>query len=102
MTPNPESAATAPMIPPINAWLELDGIPKYQVNKFQKMEAISAATSTQILMEPGNTISSPIVFATATPNRKGPENSATAVIYKALRGDMARENMIVATMLLES
>ena len=44
----------------------------------------------------------PIVFATAIPKINGPRNSATAVIPRAARGEMAREEIIVATMLLES
>jgi hypothetical protein len=43
-----------------------------------------------------------MVVATATPKRNGPTKWATALIDKALRGDMARDEIMVATMLLES
>jgi small neutral amino acid transporter SnatA (MarC family) len=48
------------------------------------------------------TTSRPIVVATATPKINGPQNSATAVIVKANRGENAREEIIVATILQES
>ena len=43
-----------------------------------------------------------MVVATATPKIKGPLNLATAVNASAIRGRMAREEIIVATTLLES
>ena len=43
-----------------------------------------------------------MVVATATPKMNGPENSATAVTPRATRGENAREEIMVATMLLES
>src|SRR5690606_22624952 len=48
------------------------------------------------------TISLPTVLATVTPNRKGPRNSATAVKPSAVCGRNAREEIMVATILLES
>jgi hypothetical protein len=48
-----------------------------------------------------STISPPTVFATVTPNRNGP-NSATAVTPNAVFGRNAREEIMVATILLES
>ena len=55
-----------------------------------------------MLIVPGVTISLPMVVATATPKISGPENSATAVVPRATRGEKAREEIMVATMLLES
>jgi hypothetical protein len=43
-----------------------------------------------------------MVLATATPKMNGPENSATAVTPRATRGENARDEIIVATTLLES
>jgi hypothetical protein len=40
-----------------------------------------------------------MVLATATPKRKGPRNSHTAVRRSAAFGDNAREEIIVETML---
>src|SRR5205823_2643138 len=48
------------------------------------------------------TRSLPIVLATATPKMNGPENSARAVTVMATPGRKAREEIMVATMLLES
>src|SRR5260370_42658079 len=42
----PDAATAEPHRPPISAWLELDGIPNHQVNRFQIMAPISA----QIMM----------------------------------------------------
>jgi hypothetical protein len=40
-----------------------------------------------------------MVVATATPNKKGAQNSAMALIDKALRGVIAPDEIMVATML---
>src|ERR1700743_3270101 len=42
----PTEATAAPINPPISAWLELDGIVKYQVMRFQTNAPISAASTT--------------------------------------------------------
>src|SRR5687768_2451077 len=49
-----------------------------------------------------STMPSPIVFATTTPKRKGPKNAATAVSPNATSGRKARDEIMVATILLES
>jgi hypothetical protein len=61
-----------------------------------------AARMTCALISVGLTIWRPIVYATAMPKIKGPKNSATAVMFWAARIDRAREEIIVATILLES
>jgi len=66
------------------------------------MAMVSAASSTGRVTLCGGTIPSPIVEATATPKINGPTNSAIAVSVRAIRGDIAREEMMVATRLLES
>ena len=43
-----------------------------------------------------------MVLATATPKTNGPKKLATAVIARATRGDSARDEIMVATTLLES
>ncbi len=48
------------------------------------------------------TTSFPIVLATATPKMNGPKKLATAVMARATRGERAREEIMVATTLLES
>ena len=42
----PTDAIAAPISPPIRAWLELDGIVKYQVIRFQVIAPINAASTT--------------------------------------------------------
>jgi hypothetical protein len=93
---------TAPINPPIKAWEELLGSPKYQVKRFHRMAPSSVARITSRVTEVGVTISLPIVSATATPKMNGPENSAMAVTTRATRGGKAREKIIVETTLLES
>src|SRR5512146_937651 len=96
------SAMPAPSRPPMSAWDELEGMPKYQVSTFQATADASAATTSAIdSLGLGGRLSTwaPMVVATATPKRKGPRNSATAVIVSACRGESARDEIIVATML---
>ena len=99
---NPAPTPTAPMRPPTSACEELLGMPKNQVRMFHRMALNSAAKMTSMVIVPGTTMSCPMVLATATPKRKGATNSAMAVIPSAARGDKARDEIIVATMLLES
>src|SRR5688572_7800320 len=64
------AAATAPPHrPPMSAWLELDGSPKYQVMRFQIMPPRSAQMSTSLVMEKTFESSRPdeMVLATAVP-----------------------------------
>src|SRR5688572_16120102 len=64
------AATAAPQRPPMRAWLELEGMPKYQVMRFQMMPPRRAQMSTSLVME--NTLESSkpeeIVFATAVPS----------------------------------
>jgi hypothetical protein len=98
----PAAITTAPTRPPMSAWEELLGNPRNPVSRFHRMAPSMAARITCVLISVGLTTTLPIVFATAIPKIKGPKNSATAVIPWAARMDMAREEIIVATMLLES
>src|SRR3989304_1172678 len=77
-------------------------MPKNQVARFQMMAANKQATSASSVNRCESTISLPTVFATVTPKRNGPRNSATAVIPRAVCGWNAREEIMVATILLES
>jgi len=99
---HPSAITTAPRIPPTKAWEELLGNPRYQVNKSHRIALINAARITLVLIKWESTIPLPIVCATATPKMNGPENSATAVTPSATRGENARDEIIVATTLLES
>jgi hypothetical protein len=90
------------MMLPMSACEELLGMPRYQVNIFHAVALNRAARITSMVIVPGLTMSCPMVLATATPKIKGPKNSDTAVTPNATRGRKAREEIIVATMLLES
>ncbi len=102
MAPQPAPITTAPIKPPIRACEELLGKPRYHVSRFQTIALVNAANKTASLMAPAITTSSPMVLATATPKMKGPKNSASAVIPNARRGESARDEIMVATTLLES
>ena len=104
---NPLATTKAPKRPPIKAWEELVGIPKYQVNRFQLIAAIKAAKTIMMplgitLIISGLTISFPIVRATAVPRKYAPVNSNREAITSAQMGDIAREETIVATIFEES
>ena len=86
-------------MPPTSAWEELTGMPRYQVTRFHKLALASAASTTAIVIAPGRTISAPMVWATATPSRNGPEKLAAAASRSAPRALIACEAIIVATML---
>src|SRR5215213_2966214 len=45
VAPKPEWAIDAPRMPPIRAWLELEGMPRYQVIRFHVIAARSVATT---------------------------------------------------------
>ena len=56
------------MTPPISAWLELDGIVKYQVIRFQVIAPISAASTSASPSLPASTVGStmPLAIVAAT------------------------------------
>jgi hypothetical protein len=97
ITDIPDPIATAPTRAPIRACEELEGIPKYQVIRFQMLAPIRAARVTAMEIEFGEAISLPIVSATATPNTKGPMKFEIAAIINAAFGVIALDEMIVAT-----
>lgn len=61
----PTETSTAPTRPPTSAWDELEGMPIFQVRRFQNIAPIRAAMMIFSLTKSGElTISPPIVFAT--------------------------------------
>jgi hypothetical protein len=54
---SPKFAPTAPTIPPIRAWDELEGMPKNQVTRFQMMALKRATKITLRVMVAGSTTS---------------------------------------------
>ena len=57
------AAIVAPITPPMSAWLELDGIVKYQVIRFQVIAPISAARTSTSPSPPASTSGLTIPFA---------------------------------------
>ena len=102
MTAQPDLNTIAPINPPMMAWDAELGIPRNQVSSPQIIALASAASKAVMLTAPGSTIPPPMVLATATPKMKGPENSAMATSVSDHRGESALEEIMVATMLLES
>jgi hypothetical protein len=53
----PSATSTAPTIPPISAWEELEGSPKYHVIRFQAIAPTSPANTASRLIEDPSTTS---------------------------------------------
>src|SRR5690349_19893930 len=83
-----EAARAAPQSPPINAWLELEGMPKYHVTRFQTMAPIKAHTRIWLvrLNVLVSTRPEAMVLATAVPQR-APNKLVKAAKSTACRGD---------------
>ena len=81
----PKPAIAAPTNPPIKAWDELLGIPKYQVKRFQNMAPMRAALKISGVTTSGLMIPLPIVAATAVP-LKAPKKFKLAATIMAARG----------------
>src|SRR5512144_3219759 len=62
---DPDAAKEAPTTPPIRAWEELDGRPKYQVARFQEIAPTSPAKTTVGVITSAFTTSLATVAATA-------------------------------------
>ena len=95
------AARTAPIRPPISAWDELEGMPKYQVMRFQETAPISAASTTSWDTTPVSTMPLPSVAATSV-EMSAPTTFATAAIPRATPGRRARVEMDVAMAFAES
>ena len=96
-TDMPDAVIEAPRSPPTKACEDEDGMPIYQVMRFQTIAPIRAANITSRFKAVGSNSPAPTVFATATPNKNGPLNSPIAVMVRAARGFIAREEITVAT-----
>ncbi len=95
-TPNPPVAATdEPSTPPINAWLELDGRPMYQVMRFQAMAPTSPASTTLSVIAEGSTTPLATVAATLI-ETNAPAKLSAAEPRTARRGGIARVETLVA------
>ena len=90
------AASAAPTSPPISAWVDDDGSPKYQVIRFQMIAPSSPAKMTISPSVPlGGTITSDTVRATFWP-RNAPTKFITAASISATRGVRARVDTDVA------
>ena len=99
--PRPAWATTAPARPPTRAWLELEGMPKYQVIRFQRMAAKSAETTTAGTTYWESAMPLAMVMATAVPIRAPPKLRMPA-IRMALRAESTPVETTVAMALAVS
>src|SRR5215210_1768998 len=94
-TSQPAAATADPMMPPIRAWLELEGRAKYQVTRFHVIAPTSPASTTSSVIDPGSTIPLATVAATLI-ETKAPRKFSTAALSTAARGVRARVDTLVA------
>jgi hypothetical protein len=87
-TPKPCAATADPAIPPIKAWLELEGRPRYQVIRFQVIAPTRPARTISSVMISWSTIPFAIVAATSN-ETKAPRKFRTAALTTAARGESA-------------
>ena len=102
MACQPAFAKAAPAYPPISACDELTGIPKYQVNRFQKMAPNNPARMTVRFTISSRIMPPPMVFATAVPNTKAATKLKKAAQSTAWRGESTRVETTVAMELAAS
>src|SRR5437660_1456866 len=82
-------------MPPISAWLELDGSAKYQVARFQAIAPTSPARTTFSAIPCGSTTPLATVVATFS-ERNAPAKLRRAEPSTASRGEIARVETLVA------
>ena len=95
ITSRPDAATAEPMMPPISAWLELEGRPRYQVTRFQVIAPTSPARMTSGVTASWSTIPLAIVAATAK-ETNAPRKLRIAALITAARGESARVETLVA------
>ena len=84
----PPAAIADPIMPPIRAWLELDGRPTNQVMRFHVIAPTRPAITTSSVITSWSTIPLAIVAATAT-ETNAPAKFSTAALATARRGESA-------------
>src|SRR5882672_12168665 len=97
----PAAANVEPTTPPISACEELEGRPRYQVARFQKMAPTSPAKTTVGVITSPLTTSLATVAATAN-EMKAPTKLNTDAYATAIRGGIAWVEIEVATTLAVS
>src|SRR5512139_572025 len=91
----------APMMPPIRACDELEGMPYHQVSRFQKIADRSAAATMPLVTICGSTMPLPMVLATAV-LMNAPAKLRAAESRMAVRGESTRVETTVAIAFAES
>ena len=94
-TPKPSAATAEPTIPPMSAWLELEGSPRYQVMRFHVIAPTRPARTMSSVMTPWSTIPLAIVAATSK-DTNAPRKFRIAALMTAVRGESARVETEVA------
>src|SRR5215208_7216589 len=102
IAPKPALATAAPERPPIKACDELDGMPKYQVMRFQTMAPSSAPMMRLGVMTAGSMIPVPIAWATAVPTVNAAMKLKKAAHTTAANGLSTRVPTMVAMEFAES
>ena len=98
----PTLAMAAPAYPPIRAWEDEDGSPKYQVIRFQKIAPRRPPSTTSEFTTVMSISPDPIVFATAVPKKKAAAKLKKAAQKTATKGDSTRVDTTVAIEFAES
>ena len=91
----PSAAIAEPIIPPISAWLELDGRPTNQVMRFHVIAPTRPARTMFSVMASWSTIPFAIVAATLI-ETNAPAKLSTDALATAIRGLSARVETLVA------
>ncbi len=94
-TPRPSAMIAEPITPPISAWLELDGSPRYHVIRFHVIAPTRPARRMLSVMAAGSTIPFATVAATLK-EMNAPTKLRIAAIATAFRGESARVETLVA------
>src|SRR3954471_13802584 len=92
----PLAANADPVRPPMRAWDELEGSPKYHVARFQAMAPINPANTISGVTRSGCTTSLATVAATSS-EMKAPTKLRIDAYVTAIRGGIARVEIDVAT-----
>src|ERR1700730_2934133 len=96
IAPRPALVSAAPTSPPINACELLDGIPAHQVTRFHEIAPVRAPKITSASIILAETIPTPIVRATCTPNTTNAMKLKNAAQITAYRGRNIRVETRVA------
>src|SRR5918999_2799900 len=95
ITSRPAAATADPDTPPIRAWLELVGSPRYHVIRSQVIAPTRPARTTSGVMKSASTIPFATVAATAN-DANAPRKFRIAAPRTARRGETARVDTLVA------